>query len=93
MHPAADVPDGGGRLAVKIIEGALGTEPNELGIRLAEQTGWFWEPDWVVLMPRSVGEDVAESVHTILWLTLGCLEAMTSASWPARTRPRPRSRV
>jgi hypothetical protein len=66
MHPAPDVLDCGGRLAVKEIEGTLGMEPNELGVRLAE-------PDGVVLMPRSVDENVPDSVCTLLSRAVGVL--------------------
>jgi hypothetical protein len=61
MHAAADMLDRGGRLAVKHVEGALGMDPNELGVRLAK-------PDWVVLMPRRVDEDVSDPADTLLSL-------------------------
>jgi hypothetical protein len=62
MHPAADVLDRRGRLAVKNVEGALGVKPKELGVRLSE-------PDRIVLMPRSVHEDVPDAVDMLLSLT------------------------
>ena len=64
MDPAPDVLDGAGRLAVNDVERALGVEPNELGVRLAQ-------PDRVVLMPRGVDEDVPDSIDELLPLAVG----------------------
>jgi hypothetical protein len=64
MDPATDVLDRGGRLAVNKVERALGMEPNELGIRLAQ-------PHGVVLMPGSVDEEVPNPVYPLLLHAFG----------------------
>jgi hypothetical protein len=59
MNAPADVLHGGRRLAVKYVERLLRVKPHELCVRLAE-------PVRVVLMPRSVGEHVLDTVDTFL---------------------------
>jgi hypothetical protein len=63
MNATADVLYRARRFAVKHIEWALGMKANELGVRLAK-------PDRVVLMPRSVDEEVAGSVYNFLPLAV-----------------------
>jgi hypothetical protein len=64
MDPATNLLDRRGRLAVNEIKGALGMQPNELGVRLAQ-------PHGVVLMRGSVDEEVPHSVYPLLPYAVG----------------------